>query len=731
MMRLTDGSFRGLLDAALTRRFVLIYLGFAALLSGVLFTVAHFEERARVAQIAANELRYVGVARERAEKDFESAVGDIRIVAKIDDLRQYMDSGGAQYREKVEQFFLLLSQERQHYDQIRYLDASGRENIRVNLNAGKAVLVPRRNLQDKASSYYFHDAMQLVRNDIYVSPLDLNVENGRVAVPYKPVIRFAAPVFDSAGHKRGVVVVNYMAGEMLQHFREAMLGSEADGGMLLNREGFWLSSPNAKDDWGFMLGRPDRTFGHDFPMAWRRISTADTGTLQTARGLFAFTTARPLLDEQYASLGLPEHAEPGGKPRSGPGYDWKIVSYIPWATLSAGAFYNQPGGRLLIASVYLLLAMIVFGFVFVASRQRKAQEAIREMALLPEMAPGPVMRIERNGSICLANKSSKLLYGMDEIDGMSIFDAIPGLGREDFAALFGSAEKMIHVETKLGDAHHFFMLRSDSEHKYVFAYGADISQIKLLEEQVRQAQKMEVVGQLAGGVSHDFNTLLGVILGYGEMLRETLPEGSVGRSNIESILRAGRRAKALVKQLMDFSRLGTAQQEQVQLASLLKSTILLLRPSLPERIRIRQDIQAMEVTIQANAVQLGQVIMNLCMNGADAIGDAEGELRIGLKEAEVNVSMASGRDVQPGTYLQLTVADTGCGMDQATMQHLFEPFFTTKGVGKGTGLGLAVVYGIVESHGGFVVVDSEPGKGSRFHVYLPRRRAPASEAEAG
>ncbi len=723
MMRLTDGSYRGLLNAALIKHFVLVYLGFAALLSSVLFTMTHFEERARVAQIAARELRFVGVARERAEKDFEPTEGDLRILSKLGDLRQYLDNGDAKYRKKVQQFFLLLSRERQHYYQIRYLDASGRELIRVNYNHGKSVIVPKQDLQDRASSRFFHDAIQLMRNEIYVSRLELKTENGRVVIPYMPVINFVAPVFDSAGHKRGVVVLDYIADELLRHFQEAMLGSKKGIGMLLNREGFWLSSPNVKDEWGFMLGRPDRTFGHDYPAAWRRISANGTGTLQTVHGLFAYTTARPLLDGQHVSLGLPEHTGLGGKPRTGPGYDWKVVSYIPQAELSAGAFYNQTGGRVLIASGYLLLAVIVFGFVFIESGQRRAQEAVREMALLPEMAPGPVMRIDRSGRIRLANKSSKLLYGMEGIEGISVFDAIPGLEREDFATLFGSAEKMLNVETKLGEADYFFVLRSDLEHKYVFAYGADISQIKLLEEQVRQAQKMEVVGQLAGGVAHDFNTLLGVILGYSEMLRDTLPEGGVGRSNIDSVLGAGRRAKALVKQLMDFSRLGTAQQEEVQLASLLKSTIRLLRPSLPEGIGIRQDIQETGDTIRANAMQIGQVIMNLCMNGADAIGDAAGELRIGLKEAEVNVSMASARAVQPGAYLKLTVADTGCGMDQDTMQHLFEPFFTTKGVGKGTGLGLAVVHGIVKSHGGFVIVDSEPGKGSRFHVYLPKSRA--------
>ena len=123
--------------------------------------------------------------------------------------------------------------------------------------------------------------------------------------------------------------------------------------------------------------------------------------------------------------------------------------------------------------------------------------------------------------------------------------------------------------------------------------------------------------------------------------------------------------------------------------------------------------------VEANAMQIGQVIMNLCMNAADAIGDAAGELRITLMETEVDDSMASAHMVEPGAYLQLSIADNGSGMDEATIQHLFEPFYTTKDIGSGTGLGLAVVHGIIKSHGGFVTVESEPGTGSCFHVYLP------------
>lgn len=705
------------------KRFALIYLCCAAMLTLVLLMFARFDEHSREAQIATREARYVGVARERAEKDFESTQGDLRIIANMGDLRQYLDSGDARHLRKMQEYFLLLSRGRQHYDQIRYLDATGMEIIRVNYRNGVSTVVPRGQLQNKSAQHYFRDSMQLGRDDIYVSPLNLNVEHGEVEVPYRPVICFAIPVFDSAERRKGVVVLSYIADEMLQHFRDAMQGSQSKGGMLLNSEGYWLSSPNSQNEWGFMLDHPERTFGHVYPDAWATISKNESGTLMTEQGMFAYDTARPLLFDEHPTVEVKLGRKPDPHARYAAGYQWKIVSFVPASVIDAGAFYNKGSGRLLTLSAYLLLAVGIFFIGVVSLWRKKAEAALQEMALLSEMAPWPVMRIDHDGTIRLANSASKELYAMGKVEGMSIFSAIPGLSRDEFAEMFTPDPKIMQVETTLGEAHYFFVLRSDAMHQCVFAYGADISQIRLLEEQVRQAHKMEVVGQLAGGIAHDFNTLLGVILGYSEMLRDALSEDSLSRKNIDSILNAGRRAKALVKQLMDFSRLGTSKQEPVQLASLVKETIRLLRPSLPEKIAIQEDIRDKAGSVHGNAVQIGQVIINLCMNASDAMAEKDqGILRVGLKEVSVDDNMAVARKVLAGDYLQLDIEDDGCGMSNETMRHLFEPFFTTKEVGRGTGLGLAVVHGIVKSHGGFVTLESEPGKGTCFHVYLPRSR---------
>jgi signal transduction histidine kinase len=205
------------------------------------------------------------------------------------------------------------------------------------------------------------------------------------------------------------------------------------------------------------------------------------------------------------------------------------------------------------------------------------------------------------------------------------------------------------------------------------------------------------------------------------MMRDDSPEDSPVRSNLDEVIIAGNHAKTLVRQLMDFSRpADESNRELLQLASFLREDIRLLRAALPTTISIQPDIKMETSAILANASQIGQIIMNICMNAGDAIGENYGVLQIALLEIEVDALLAGAYEVQPGAYMQLTISDSGHGMDKETMEHIFEPFYTTKDVGKGTGLGLSVVHGLVRVHGGFVTVESEQGRGSSFHVYLPK-----------
>ncbi len=242
----------------------------------------------------------------------------------------------------------------------------------------------------------------------------------------------------------------------------------------------------------------------------------------------------------------------------------------------------------------------------------------------------------------------------------------------------------------------------------------------LLQKQLSQAQKMEAIGVLAGGIAHDFNNILGAILGYAEMVQEDCPTGSTMRHDIDRVVEASHRAKDLVKQILAFSRQIETEEKPLQPALIIKETVKMLRPSLPTTIDIQQDIAADVGLILADSTQIHQILTNLCTNAFHAMEETGGTLTIAIKNRELSLAdLVSKPHVQPGLFVDISVSDTGPGVAPHIADKIFDPFFTTKEIGKGTGMGLAIIHGIAKKSGGFVAFQSSPGEGTIFHVYLP------------
>ena len=348
---------------------------------------------------------------------------------------------------------------------------------------------------------------------------------------------------------------------------------------------------------------------------------------------------------------------------------------------------------------------------------------------LIEALPVALTRLATNGSIVFANAAARALLGSRAVPGVGIGTLVEGLGRSMDTriaeALRGDASGRPEIARAEPDGREVFLQVSitrialDGENALV-AVLADATELKTLEAQFVQSQKMQAVGQLAGGVAHDFNNLLTAISGHTDLLLHRHEVGDADYADLTQIRQNANRAASLVRQLLAFSRKQTLRPRVVSLADVLGEISHLLNRLLGERVTLRMETAGDLHPVKLDERQFEQVIMNLVVNARDAMADG-GTVVIKAANCRVMAETRRGRAVMPrGDYVRIDVIDTGAGIAPEALDKIFEPFFTTKKTGEGTGLGLSTVYGIVKQTGGFIFADSEPGAGSTFSIYLPR-----------
>lgn len=365
------------------------------------------------------------------------------------------------------------------------------------------------------------------------------------------------------------------------------------------------------------------------------------------------------------------------------------------------------------------------------TKSKAAEENLQIIEFALDSAREQVFLATREGRLVYANKSTMdaLGYGAEELLALTIFEIAPDVSPDDWAETWRQARDgawptfEAPFAARGGRTYPASTSASYVEfngREYLFAFSRDLSREAELATQLRHAQKMEAIGTLAGGIAHDFNNILSGILGYSDLALQDTPAGSPVRPFLLEIIAGGSRAADLVRQILTFSRRGEQKHQPLMIAPVVKEAVKLLRGSLPATIAIHESIEVDCGPVMGDPGQIHQVMMNLCTNAYHAMRDKGGTLTVGLREIEAAAEWTSAEFcLKPGRYAELSVSDTGYGMDAATRQRIFEPFFTTKKQGEGTGLGLSTVHGIVKSHKGGIRVQSELGKGTRFEILLP------------
>lgn len=603
----------------------------------------------------------VSLQKKYIDSDIRSAVTDLKYLihsSSFDEIVREKTRFRTILKEEVRQEFLQFSIAKQMYDQIRFLDKSGMEIIRVNFNGGDPVIVEEQQLQNKKGRYYFDDTFALSADEVFISPLDLNVEFGEIESPLKPMIRLGMPVFGKDHQKTGIVLLNYLGSLFLKRFSE--LSQSSSGTIfLLNNSGYYLHNDDPSLEWGFMFPdekQMDKTFNSVHPEAWDIIVHNDEGQFKNAAGLFTYETVYPLTLGMVSSTGSGEVSGSSQSTLGSQDYYWKLVSFVPQKTL-----YKDRDSLRLTLGIFLFGLLFLLGYgswkIALSFAQRQQSEKKRELLL---------SELERT-YLQLKTSQSQLLQ----------------------------SEKMASVgRLSAGVAHEI------NNPLAGIMQNADVLLRRLCSDIPANKRAAEEAG-----------TTLATVQSY--LDARDVPKMIVG------IHESGQRAAGIVTKLQNFTRLNHEAISRYDLGDLLDRSIDLAysehgltRKCNFRNIKIIREYVKELPPVLCDRGVVEQIFLNILRNGAEAMLTNDTE-----KPPCFILSVKYDSDE---SMVRVEIEDNGHGMSGETCQQIFDPFFTTKEVGAGTGLGLAVLYFVItENYRGEVNVESQLGQGTKIIVRFP------------
>ncbi|MDQ6967652.1 MAG: ATP-binding protein [Mariprofundaceae bacterium] len=667
-------------------------------------------------------------------------ISDVKLLAISHGLE---DALNGRDKEKIQQLSRVIQDfytTTKIYDQIRIIDATGMEFVRINHSPSKPYLTPTSELQNKADRYYFKATMKLKKGEVYVSPIDLNIEHGKVEMPYKPNIRIATPLFSK--HQRiGIAIVNYNAQKILDYFQAAHANPVHQKAAaishieLINSDGLWLHANDESQVWVIALKeRAESSFARLYPDEWQSIQLKQAGTLHTEHGLFIYQHIYPLADAVSAE----QSAQ----------YSWIVLDHIEQDYLLQ--MQDALFARYLL--VYLL-CMVVLVLVFMYLRKHaKLEQRLRELTIRAEsdaqirklssalaQAGESIMITDRAGVIEYVNQAFTTITGFSREEALGQTPRMLKSGLQDdvfYEKLWKKIscgevwDSKIVDRKKDGSFYPAMLMISpifDEQREIIGFIGIqqDLSAYEDLEAKFIQAQKMEAIGTLVGGIAHDFNNSLAGITGNLYLVQRDLEDRPKALKRLKRVEVLSFRAAGIIQQLLTFARKSIVSMNPMVISLFLKETIKIHKVTLPENIQLIVDIKKSDMNVKADINQLQQVIVNLINNARDAVCEApEPSITIKLEHFLADSSFSEKHAVGISSeFACISIIDNGEGIQEKDLEHIFEPFFTTKDVGKGTGLGLAMAYGAIGLHKGVIDVESNTDTGTCFRIYLPVLKA--------
>ncbi|MGR9115527.1 MAG: response regulator [Gammaproteobacteria bacterium] len=740
----------------LLKDYLLLFLPVTVMVAAGTWLLGDSRIQSELSTLMAEEKTYVDLSLGRLDQELAIPIRHLMSLANEKPVRRAYESLAETDLTSMEEAFISLMSRNPSYDKARWIDEQGVERVRVNNREGLPYLVPEIELQDKHDRYFFNDTMQLSRDVIYISPLDLNMDNGQIEIPYKPTLRVATRVFNSIGQPRGILIINIAARSMLNNFTGSA-GPASGRLMLLNADGYWLKSPHEADEWGFMFHR-NETLGTRHPQAWRTISKLDTGQIRRPDGLWTWNTVSPV---------------PEGKNRLFHNIRWKVVTHLPASDLAA---LNSRVWPVKIASALIILSLFGLGIARLvlaktahaqaekdaalarseAEAAHRLQEAQASFRMLFEANTSGLLVVDANGLIVMANPAFESMFGytLSELAGRPVELLLPESIRNFHAEqrteyshhpvtrlmgerreLYGTAKNGAVFPIEIGLSPY-----RDDNQAFVLATIVDISERKQAQDEIKRMNEVleqrvterttelqvarqeaerlaNVKGNFLANMSHEIRTPMNAILGLAYLL-EKADLDPEEHSLVKKIRIAGRSLLGIINDILDFSKIESGRLE-IEQAPFRLNDVLDNVATLMSAVECSSDVElimgpapeSMEF-LRGDALRLEQILVNLTSNALKF-----------TERGSVSVTVTRISKTDERNYLRFSVTDTGRGIAQDKQQEIFTSFTqedtsTSRRFG-GTGLGLSICRRLVEMMEGEIGVISEPGKGSEFWFVLP------------